>query len=293
MSLAATLMIASSVRAVAALNAIVRAAPRGGDAEAHLVLTNLAGQNRLVEITCDCAERVEIRQVETHGDRRVLLAVPTVEMPPSRLIEFTPGGSRYLVLVGLRRPLVSGESVELRFHYEQGSSSERFRIVEDTGAAWAATVAQQRGRGMEAFEFVAGSCWRGTFPNGRQTDTHCFSPIYAGTYMQDRHVVEGGTTPYSGDTLFRRDAMSRQVRFTYHASDGSVTQGQAIPIEGGLNFPEEHRAADGTVTPIRTTWMRDGDNAYFVTSEAQREGAWRPMFRMRMERVRVGSDPAP
>ena len=292
MSLAATLMIASSVRAVAALNAIVRAAPRGGDVEAHLVLTNLAGPNRLVEITCDCAERVEIRQIETSEGRRVVRAVVAVDMPPSRLIEFAPGGDRYLALVGLRRPLNAGEWLELRFHYEQGSSTERFRIVEDTGAAWAAAIAQQRGRGMQPFEFVAGSCWRGTFPNGRQTDTHCFSPIYAGSYMQDRHVVEGAATPYSGDTLFRRDAMSRQVRFTYHASDGSVTQGQANPIDGGISFPEEHRAADGTVTPIRTIWVRDGEDAYVVTSEAQRDGAWRTMFRIRMERVRPGDPPS-
>lgn len=288
MSLAATLMIASSVRAVAALHAIVRAAPRGGDAEAHLVLTNLASANRLVEVTCDCADRVEIRQIEADGDRRVTLAVAAVDMPPSRLIEFAPGGNRYLALVGLRRPLVAGEWLEMRFHYDQGSSTERFRIVEETESAWTAAIAQQRGRGMQPFEFVAGSCWRGTFPNGRQTDTHCFSPIYSGSYMQDRHVLEGAATPYSGDTLFRRDLMSRQVRFTYHASDGSVTQGQAIPIEGGISFPEEHRAADGTVTPVRTTWMRDGEDAYVVTSEAQRDGAWRTMFRMRMERMPPG-----
>ena len=93
--------------------------------------------------------------------------------------------------------------------------------------------------------------------------------------------------------LYRRDTMSRTVSFTYRASDGSVTRGRAVPIEGGLSFPEEHRAADGTVTPIRTTWMRDGDEAYRVRSEMQRDGTWRTMLDMRMERIGPSAEPAP
>ena len=281
------LMIASSIRAIAALHGIAQAAPAGDNADAYMVLTNLApAGNRLVEISCDCAERVEIHEMTGEGAARSMSVRPALDLPPDALVEVAPGSARHLMLIGLRRPLVAGEWLELRFRFEQGSSTERFRVVEDTRAAWTAAIAQGPHRVMQPFAFLAGSCWRGTFPDGRQTDTHCFSPIYSGSYMMDRHVVEGAPRPYSGDTLYRREVMARQVTFTYRASDGSVTQGRAVPIEGGISFPEVHRAADGTVTEIRTSWLRDGDDAYHVRSEAQRAGGpWRTMLDMRMERL--------
>ncbi len=286
MSVALILLVASSVRAHAALHAVVQASATGQNADAYMVLTNLAqAGNRLVEISCDCAERVEVHEMVGEGTERSMVVRPAVEMPPTALVEIPPGSARHLMLIGLRRPLVAGDWIELRFRFEQGSSTERFRVVADPRAAWSAAIAQQQNAVMQPFAFVAGSCWRGTFPDGRRTDTHCFSPIYSGSYMMDRHVVEGAPTPYSGETLFRRDVMARRVGFTYRSSDGSVTQGQAIPIEGGLSFPEEHRDADGTVSPIRTTWLRDGADAYLVRSEIQRGGAWRTMLNMRMERV--------
>ncbi len=283
----AVLMIATSIRATAALHAVVQAAPAGDNADAYMVLTNLApAGNRLVEISCDCAERVEIHEMAGEGSGRSMVVRPALDMPPDALVEIAPGSARHLMLIGLRRQLVPGEWLQLRFRFEQGSSTERFRVVDDTRAAWAAAIAQPQNRVMQPFAFLAGSCWRGTFPDGRRTDTHCFSPIYSGSYMMDRHVVEGAPRPYSGDTLYRRDAMARAVRFTYRASDGSVTQGGAVPVENGLSFPELHRAADGTETRIRTTWLRDGNDAYLVRSEAQRTGGpWRTMLDMRMVRV--------
>lgn len=287
-------MIGTSIRAIVALHGVVEAAPIAENADAYMVLTNLAPTgNRLLEISCDCADRVEIHEMVREGAGSSMVVRPALDMPPTGLVEIAPGGARHLMLIGLRRRLVAGEWLEMRFRFEQGASTERFRVVDDTRAAWASGIASQQHRVMQPFAFVAGSCWRGTFPDGRRTDTHCFSPIYSGSYMMDRHVVEGAPTPYSGETLFHRDVMARRVNFTYRASDGSVTHGHAVPIEGGLSFPEEHRAADGTISPIRTVWVRDGNDAYNVTSEMQRDGVWRLMFRMRMERVRPASDPAP
>ena len=295
MSLALAMMIGTSVRAVAALHGVVQAAPAGEVADAYMVLTNLAdAENRVLEISCDCAERVELHEIVRENGERSMAVRQTLDMPPSQLTEIMPGGARHLMLVGLRRRLIPGEWIEMRFRFQDHTSTERFQVVEDTRIAWGRSIdpAQAR-RGMQAFAFLAASCWRGTFPDGRQTDTHCFSPIYSGNYLQDRHVVLGAPAPYSGVTLYRRDPMGGSVSFTYRASDGSVTRGRAIPIEGGLSFPEEHRAADGTVSPIRTTWMRDGDDAYRVRSEIQRDGSWRTMLDMRMERIGASAEPAP
>ena len=286
MSLVAALMIVSSIRAFVTLQPIVRAAPAGEEAAAYLVIVNHSNQDRLVGISCDCAERVEIHEMVGSGADRRMAVLEALDLPPARMVEIQPGGARHLMLTGLRRPLVAGEEVSLVLHFErEGVLTRSFRIVGDSRAAWDAQIAAASHPLMDPFAFLAGACWRGTFPDGRQTDTHCFSPIYNGSYMQDHHVVDGAPTPYSGNTLYRRDTMSRQVSFTYHASDGSRTVGRAIPIENGLSFPETHRAPDGTETQIRTTWLRDGADAFLVTSEMQRDGAWRTMLRMRMKRV--------
>jgi len=286
MSLVTALLLASSIRAIVTLQPIVRAAPSGEDAAAYLVIANNSNQDRLVGISCECAERVEIHEMTGSGSDRRMEVREALDLPPSRLIEIQPGGVRHLMLMGLRRALVAGTQVSMTLRFEGGGTAARdFRVVDDSNAGWLADLARAAPRRMAPFAFLAGACWRGTFPDGRQTDTHCFSPIYADMYLQDRHVVDGAPAPYSGNTLYRLEAMSRQIGFTYHASDGSRTIGRAIPVENGLSFPETHRAADGTETPIRTTWLRDGTDAYLVTSEMRQGAAWRTMLRMRMERV--------
>jgi hypothetical protein len=134
--------------------------------------------------------------------------------------------------------------------------------------------------------FVTGSCWRGTFPDGRRTDTHCFAPIYGGAFVRDTHVVEGAPAPYSGETLYRWDAEVGRIAYDYYASDGSHSAGTVSPAANGLGFPEEaHRAPGGSETFIRSSWTRDGPDAYVVLAERREGEAWRPLWRMRMVRV--------
>jgi hypothetical protein len=134
--------------------------------------------------------------------------------------------------------------------------------------------------------FVVGACWRGTFPDGRRTDSHCFSPIYGGAFVRDMHVVEGAPAPYSGETLYRWDAEQRRIVYDYYASDGSHSGGGVTPAANGLTFPEEaHRAPDASGTFIRSSWTRDGPDAYLVLAERLEGEVWRPLWRMRMVRV--------
>ena len=155
------------------------------------------------------------------------------------------------------------------------------------------TVAQQPllNPRLEPLAFLVGSCWRGTFPDGRQTDTHCFTPAHGGAFVRDLHVVAGAARPYSGETLYRWDGAAGQIRFDYYASDGSHSGGAALPAADGLAFPAEtHRAPDGSETVIRSSWTRDGADAYLVRAEARQVERWRELWRMRM--VRTGPTPA-
>ena len=292
MSLVTALMMWSSIRAVAVINPIVRAAPAGADAAAYLVIRNAGGsEDRLVGIACDCAERVEIHAMTGSGGERGMEVEPALTLPPGQLVEVRPGGARHLMLIGLRAPLVAGGTVPMTFRFAHGDETRDVAVVADSAAGWSAALAreQERPTRLAALAFLAGSCWRGAFPDGRRTDTHCFSPIYGG-FMQDRHVVEGAPTPYSGRTLYRYDVMGRSITFRYRASDGSESGGVAVPTANGLSFPAEtHRARDGSETMIRSAWTRDGADAYFVVAEARRGTGWRELWRMRM--VRTGPTP--
>ena len=48
-------------------NRIVRAAPAGEDAAAYVAIANAGAPDRLVEVSCACAERVEIHRVTRDG----------------------------------------------------------------------------------------------------------------------------------------------------------------------------------------------------------------------------------
>ena len=144
---------------------------------------------------------------------------------------------------------------------------------------------------LQPLAFVTGSCWRGTFSNRpRETDTHCFSPMLGGRFIRDVHVVEGAAEPYSGETVYRLDADTGEIRFHYYSSAGFSSSGSAMPTATGMDFPEEtYRGVDGDMV-VRTRWTRDGGDAYLVVSESQtRSGAWEEAWRIRM--VRAG--PAP
>jgi hypothetical protein len=139
---------------------------------------------------------------------------------------------------------------------------------------------------LQPLAFVAGACWRGTFPGGRRTDTHCFTSILGGAFLRDVHVVEGAPQPYSGETIYRWDAETRFIEYDYYASDGSHSGGAVVPAANGLSFPEEaHRAPDSSAMLIRSSWTWDGPNAYIVLAETMRGDVWHKLWEMRMARV--------
>ncbi|MGQ0660826.1 hypothetical protein [Sphingosinicella sp.] len=152
-------------------------------------------------------------------------------------------------------------------------------------------AAPQLNPNLEPLAFVVGSCWRGTFPDGRQTDTHCFTLAYGGAFIRDRHVVENGPRPYSGETFYRWDAAARQIRFDYYAMNGNYSAGQAIPEANGLRFPDELVTANGQQMTIRSSWTRDGADAYHVIAEARQGEGWRELWRMRMVRSGPAREP--
>ena len=281
-------MLLSSITARGIINPIVVAAPAGEDSALYFVLRNSAGgEDRLLGVTCACAERIEIHNMVTRGGRRHMDVEPAVVMPPSRLVEIRPGGDRHLMLIRLTRPLVAGETVRMAFLYANGTETRDVRVVADSREGWTAGLAGHGPARLAPMEPLAGWCWRGTFPDRGRTETRCFSPAY-GSFMQDRLVVEGGPAPHTLYTHYSHDVMGRTTSFRFSGPDGAHRGGRLVPAATGLTF-EDYPPDPNRQVSTRTTWTRDGPDAWIVRGEDRRNWGWRELWRLRM--VRAGEAP--
>ena len=137
---------------------------------------------------------------------------------------------------------------------------------------------------LEPLQFLVGSCWTGTFPDGKATDTHCFEPVYGGQFIRDHHVVRGGKVPYEGETIHAWDAAQKKLVFTYWASNGSISTGSGEPqLSGEIVFPESNASRAGETT-IKSVWTPKGADSYDVWVTELKDGQWREQWRMTMKR---------
>ena len=139
---------------------------------------------------------------------------------------------------------------------------------------------------LQPLAFLVGSCWRATFPNSANTDTHCYTAMLGGRYVRDVHVVAGAPAPYAGEAIYRWDPQARRIRYDYYASDGGFSSGFAEATPTGVNFPEEtYIGGDGQTMVMRTVQTGGAEGYARTTSARQPDGSWREMFTMRFIRV--------
>lgn len=132
--------------------------------------------------------------------------------------------------------------------------------------------------------FLAGSCWKGMFPDGKQVDEHCFEWVYDGLFLRDRHTVNGGSSPYGGETIYCFDAPSKTVHYLYINVLGGNSRGTVTVKDEALVFPEESYSDGKQQQTYRSSRRRDGDDAYFVLTELKTAQGWKEAWRVRMQR---------
>jgi hypothetical protein len=133
--------------------------------------------------------------------------------------------------------------------------------------------------------FLAGHCWSGSFPGGKQTDTHCFSWIYDGKFLRDKHTVRTSGQPDAlGESIYFWDSAAKHIEYLYIESDGGFSRGAVSTAGDSLLFPDTTFVEDGKTQVYRSRWRHSAQNAYDVITEFQTNNNWVPGFTIHMER---------
>ncbi len=150
------------------------------------------------------------------------------------------------------------------------------------GAAGAAEPAEL----LKPMSFLAGHCWKGTFPDGRKTDEHCFTWLYNGRALRDTHTVRvAGKPDGAGESTYYVDPAGNHVEFLYIESSGGYSRGTVESLPEALLFPDTRYISDGEALVYRARWTRQGDDRYEAWSEAQTADGWATMFKLVMKRT--------
>lgn len=133
--------------------------------------------------------------------------------------------------------------------------------------------------------FLAGHCWKGDFPETKQTDEHCFQWLYGGKALRDIHTVRApGRPDYIGETTYYWDSGSKRVEYLYVENFGGISRGTMESTPQALVFPSTQYVADGQSITYRVRWTLIDDTSYEAWSEMQTKDSWVTMFKLIMKR---------
>ena len=150
----------------------------------------------------------------------------------------------------------------------------------------ATAAAAQTPELLKPMAFLAGHCWKGTFPDGKASDEHCFAWLYGGRMLRDTHTVRRAGQPDGmGESTYYVDPAGNHVEYLYIESSGGFSRGTVESLPEALLFPDTRYVADGEALVYRARWTRRDDKTYEAWSEAQTANGWATMFRLVMKRV--------
>ncbi len=108
-------------------------------------------------------------------------------------------------------------------------------------------------------------------------------------FMQERQEATGANgAPFLNHILYSHDVMGRTTSFRDSGPAGARRAGRVVADEAGLLFEDYPANAAGGIS-TRTSWRRDGPDAWLVRSERRFQRGWRETWRVRM--VRAGRSP--
>lgn len=124
---------------------------------------------------------------------------------------------------------------------------------------------------------MAGHCWSGTYPDGRTSDTQCYSAQF-GRLLRGSIKLSGmhgskQVDNFEGDSVYAWNPKAKRVDYTFWASDGTYGTGEMFLEGEQLIFPAPG-GADSTAGGMRSVWRRVDVNSFVVTREKRQGDTW-------------------
>ena len=126
---------------------------------------------------------------------------------------------------------------------------------------------------------LTGSCWVGSLPDGKVTDTQCYEVeldrFLKGTISLGDSAAQSGKPPaFRGAAIFAWNAKENRIDYWQWASDGSYRAAEARFDGDTVIFPMPKRTAESPQE--RTVWSRIDESSFRVVRERQDGQAWTP-----------------
>ncbi len=91
--------------------------------------------DRLLSLSCTCAERVEIHNTNPQG----MHVLPHLDLPAGATTDVRPGGSTHLMLIGAKQVYRAGDVVQITLSFASGASmTTSFTGVGSSAEGWKA-----------------------------------------------------------------------------------------------------------------------------------------------------------
>ena len=120
---------------------------------------------------------------------------------------------------------------------------------------------------LAVFASLLGHCWQ-TQLAPADVDTHCFTDMWSGGHVRDRHVVtHDGKPVYEGETIYSFDG--KAIVFTYVNSLGGVGGGTAEVADKSVAFTGAMRARPGSPPQAIDARWKILAEGYEVTTPAE------------------------
>jgi copper(I)-binding protein len=85
---------------------------------AYLVIQNDGAADKLLSVTSDIAQTIELHESMESGGMMQMAPVPNIPVPANGKVELKPG-SFHMMLIGLTRPVKTGDKVQLTLNFEK------------------------------------------------------------------------------------------------------------------------------------------------------------------------------
>ena len=150
--------------------------------------------------------------------------------------------------------------------------------------AWSQAPAEDPLAWLGWMKDLAGACWQGADATGKATDRQCYE-IQFGRFLRgtiEIRAADGRLPAFRGDSLFHRDPKTGRIAIVLWASNGAVSLSEAVVDGEAIRFVQP-KAGEGP--EARTSWTRQGPDAFTVVRE-QREGeAWKEALKVSYRRA--------